>query len=388
MTASTITFAVQLGSDGFAIARAVAERLNYHYLDWEVTSRAAAEAGVSPETIAAAEQNRSTLQSIVQSLLASSSLVSEEVSLYSGPSATDMSTAIGALNTGGYRNFVESVVRQLADAGEAVIVGHAGQVILRDEQHVLKVLVCGSQRRRAERLAAETSTSVESALSTVLSSDKERRAFFKKAYGVELLFPQHYDISVNTDRLSFDQVVDNIVTYAESLPGTVKEYTATAATAGGTGAEAELSTDGVPATKQKDALLRARQSLETAVQSDAADTKAWAREVSNAVDALRRVFDRHVREAEAADGSLNDVVRVKPRLARRVAQIRDEHAIIRNALADFVLQLKNEIAAGDVAVERLKERAVRAGVSLRMHDAKGTELLHEAYLHDDGGEQH
>ena len=387
MTATTITFAVQLGSDGFAIARAVAERLNYHYLDWEITSRAAADAGVSPETIAASEQNRSTLQSIVQSLLASSSLVSEEVSFYTGPSATDMSSAIGALNTGGYRNFVESVVRQLADAGEAVIVGHAGQVILRDEPHVLKVLICGSQRRRAERLAAETNTSVDSALTTVVNSDKERRAFFKKAYGIELLFPQHYDISVNTDRLNFDQVVDSIVASAESISGTVKEYAATPATADGRERAAELSPASVPATKQKDALLRARQSLESAVQTNAADAKAWAREVSNAVDALRRVFERHVREAEAPDGSLNDVVRVKPRLARRVAQIRDEHAIIRNALADFVLQLKNEIAAGDVAVERLKERAIRAEVSLRMHDAKGTDLLHEAYMRDDGGEQ-
>jgi len=274
------------------------------------------------------------------------------------------------------------------DAGEAVIVGHAGQVILRDEQHVLKVLICGSQRRRAERLAAETNSSVESALTTVLNSDKERRAFFKKAYGIELLSPQHYDVTLNTDRLSFDRAVESIVSYAESIPGTVKEYAVVADVSDGSQPADDLPREGVPATRQKDALLRARQALETAAESDAANTQAWAHEVSNAVEALRRVFDRHVREAETADGSLNDVLRVKPRLARRVAQIRDEHAIIRNALADFVLQLKNEIAAGDVGVERLKERAVRAEVSLRMHDAKGTELLHEAYMRDDAGEQH
>ena len=44
--ATTITVAVQLGSDGFAVARNVAEHLGFRYYDWEITSQAADEAGV------------------------------------------------------------------------------------------------------------------------------------------------------------------------------------------------------------------------------------------------------------------------------------------------------------------------------------------------------
>jgi len=55
MAASVVTFTVQLGSGGFAIAHQVAEKLGFRYFDWEITSEAAARAGETPARAAASD---------------------------------------------------------------------------------------------------------------------------------------------------------------------------------------------------------------------------------------------------------------------------------------------------------------------------------------------
>src|SRR5688500_16714265 len=44
MTAPVVTFSIQIGSDGYTIARTVAQRLGYRYYDWHITSAAASAA--------------------------------------------------------------------------------------------------------------------------------------------------------------------------------------------------------------------------------------------------------------------------------------------------------------------------------------------------------
>ena len=56
MGAQAITITLQVGSGGFVIARDLAYKLGFRYYDWEVTSQAAEEAGVSAEVLASAER--------------------------------------------------------------------------------------------------------------------------------------------------------------------------------------------------------------------------------------------------------------------------------------------------------------------------------------------
>ena len=70
---------MQLGTEGLAIAQTVAARLGFHYLDWNDTARAASDAGVSPEAVNEFERNRPRLLRIVDKLLGSASMVSDEV---------------------------------------------------------------------------------------------------------------------------------------------------------------------------------------------------------------------------------------------------------------------------------------------------------------------
>jgi CMP/dCMP kinase len=225
MTANTVTFAVQIGSGGFEIARLVAEQLNYRYYDWEVTSEAAKQAGVSAGVVAASEHAPSLLERIMDRLM-STGVYDDEVSI-GRLSATTMSTAIQSLSSRQYRELIEQVVRQLADAGSAVIVGHASQVVLAGRSGVLKVLICGSPARRVERLAVEDGLSLQEASNAVHSSDKERGSFFKQTYGADLLGASLYDVVVNTDQVALEGAVDLIIKAAESVRGFLSESLAT-----------------------------------------------------------------------------------------------------------------------------------------------------------------
>jgi hypothetical protein len=105
------------------------------YIDYQVIQQAASEAGVSPETVSEAEHTPSLLTRILEALARNPSM---PVAAWADPiplSTTPLYTSAD------YRRFVEEVVRDLAEQGECVIVGHAAQVILRGRLDTVRVLI-------------------------------------------------------------------------------------------------------------------------------------------------------------------------------------------------------------------------------------------------------
>jgi cytidylate kinase len=209
-----VTFSTRLGAPGTAVARRVAERLGFRYFDWEITSEAAAQAGVPPGVIEGSERAQSLLSRVMERLLITGVYANDEE--LGRLSSTTMASAITTLGSREYRSFVERVVVELGRQGEAVIVGHASQVILGYEPGVLKILLTGSVEGRAKRLAVEEGRTQEEAMKLIVDSDEERKAFFRQAYSVDLLNPDLYDLILNLDRLSIDGAVEAVVRMAKS----------------------------------------------------------------------------------------------------------------------------------------------------------------------------
>jgi cytidylate kinase len=218
MPASVVSLSVQTGSGGFAVARRVADRLGFRYYDWEITSEAAARAGVSPNEVIAAERVPSFLERMMHRLGAVSTVSLESSPGFSEPSPATWSTALQSLTSDDYRQFIERVVIELAERGEAVIVGHAGQALLRGKPGVLRVLVHASPEIRTKRLAAEQSIDIERAAALVKQSDKDRRELLKRAYHIDWLDAGAYDLAFNTDCVSLDVATETIVAAAQEIP--------------------------------------------------------------------------------------------------------------------------------------------------------------------------
>jgi cytidylate kinase len=212
MTASVVTFSTQIGSGGSRIARAVAEKLRYRYYDWEVISQAASEAGVSPEVLAVATSERppgffERMMSRVMGLGAGEDPLNE-------PAAPRLSM----MNSEDYRQFLEHVVRELGAQGEAVIVNHSGQVILKDLPGVLKVLVTGSTERRVARLVDLQGREPDAARKMIEESDRQRADYFRRVYHIEWLSMANYDLALNTDHVAAELAVDMATAAAKELP--------------------------------------------------------------------------------------------------------------------------------------------------------------------------
>jgi cytidylate kinase len=216
MGATTITLSVQLGSGGFAIARSVADRLGFRYYDWEVTSQAADEAGVSPEIVASAERVPSLTERIMERFF-NAGFYAGDIPEAVVPTSTTMDTALQTLNSANYREMIAQVVRNLAERGSSVIVGHAGQIVLRNDPATLKVLIHGSTQHRINRLVVDEGMTVEKATEAVKQSDADRNAFFKHYYKMSWLDATHYDLTINTDTLSDDQATSIVLGAAQGL---------------------------------------------------------------------------------------------------------------------------------------------------------------------------
>jgi cytidylate kinase len=212
MTASVVTFSTQIGSGGSRIARAVAEKLRFRYYDWEVISQAANEAGVSPEVLAIATSERPP--GFFERMMARLGGLDAGEDLSSAAPVTRLSM----MNSEDYRQFLEHVVRELGAQGDAVIVNHSGQVILKDVPGVLKVLVTGSQERRSGRLAQVQGRKLEEVRKTIENSDVQRAGYFQRVYHVDWLDMRNYDLAINTDHVSADLAVDMATAAAKEMP--------------------------------------------------------------------------------------------------------------------------------------------------------------------------
>lgn len=173
--AFAITISRQMGSLGCDVAREAAQRLGYRMVWRELINQAAIRAG-APE--------------------AALSTIDELGLLGIKPSAAQQRAYIVA---------VARVLEELVVEGQVVIVGRAGQVILRERPGVLHVQVIAPFALRVERIAQRRKIGVEAASAQVETSDHYRRNYLMHFYHVRWEDPLLYDLTVNTAHLSVDQ---------------------------------------------------------------------------------------------------------------------------------------------------------------------------------------
>lgn len=172
---SVITISRQLGSLGDEVAQAIAERLNFRVICRDLINQAAIRAGV-PEVALA------TIDDLGLLGLRPSTLARQN-----------------------YHIAVREMMEEYSKEGNIVIIGRAGQVILKDHLNVLHVKVIAPSTLRAKRIAQAQNISLEAAQSQVEMSDKNRRNYLKRYYKVRWDNPELYDLIVNTARLNPSQ---------------------------------------------------------------------------------------------------------------------------------------------------------------------------------------
>lgn len=166
-----VTISRQMGSWGSVIGKLVAERMGYQLVWRDLINQAALRAG-APEVALA--------------------MIDELGLLGVNPTGQQQQD---------YLNAVGQVLHELADAGQVVIIGRAGQVVLRIHPRVFHVRVVADEEVRIQRISQEKKVSPKAARAQILASDRARKLYLLRYYQVDWNDPCLYHLVVNTGRI-------------------------------------------------------------------------------------------------------------------------------------------------------------------------------------------
>jgi dephospho-CoA kinase len=204
MSYKAVCISVEDGAEGEKSAQLVARRLGFRLIDEDIVTRAAVEAGVDQDVVADVERRKSRVVRLLEGL---------------GSASLDAGYLAAANERGPYgeaasdelRGLIRSVIEDTADSGNVVIVAHAASLALALEGDVLRILVTASAQTRQRRLAASLGVDEKEAARAMKRGDAGRADYIKRFYGIGTEQPTHYDVVINTDKLTPDDAARLIV---------------------------------------------------------------------------------------------------------------------------------------------------------------------------------
>lgn len=105
------------------------------------------------------------------------------------------------------------ILKGIAADESCVIAGRSGFYVLRDHPNHLSILIQASLEHRISRLVEKRGISQEEALKIIKKVDKARENYVKKYTGTSRYDTRNYDIVLNVDKHTEDEIVDLILQY-------------------------------------------------------------------------------------------------------------------------------------------------------------------------------
>lgn len=219
---TVLTLSRQLGSRGNEIAAGVAEHLSLRFVDREIIHRAASEAGV-PQT-ALTELGYEGQRGLVERVLdvvntmpvvpqTPHAALRETTAPMSLPLSNIMTPAapIFSQPMDTYIPVVRHIIRDLADQGNVLVVGRAGQVILQDRDDTVHIQVVAPFTQRVDTVMAREEISEREARDRVTASDRARNEYMKRYYHTRWDDVSLYDLVINTEKIDTHTAIDIII---------------------------------------------------------------------------------------------------------------------------------------------------------------------------------
>ena len=108
------------------------------------------------------------------------------------------------------------ILKGIAADGSCVIAGRSGFHIFRDHPNHLSILIQASMDYRVSRVMQKQNISAEEARSIIDKVDKGRENYVQKYTGTSRYDTRNYQLVINVDELSEDEIVDMILIYLGS----------------------------------------------------------------------------------------------------------------------------------------------------------------------------
>ena len=197
-TPPLVTISASYGAGGSRIGPAVAQRLGVEFLDRAIPTRVADRLGCSLDDAFAHDES---LGDAIGRLASSFALL---------PELAGAMVQAGVFAGEDYRRETETLIREHASEGGAVILGRAAAVILRKRPDALHVRLDGPPERRVAQAMEIEQLGREDAERLRKDGDRAREAYVRHFYGCDARDPSLYHLVIDSTRLAEETVVEII----------------------------------------------------------------------------------------------------------------------------------------------------------------------------------
>jgi cytidylate kinase len=184
---SVITISRQLGSLGTEIAHAVANELNYEYIDKEKIGKALRDYGLSAFEVETFDEKPPPFWDYMY------------------------------MQKKKFLHTIQALIHGFARTDNVVIVGRGGQALLKDFPGVLHVRIFAPLDTRIQRILDQGGGDKRQTLGLLRRSDRDSAGFMRGFFDVDWDDPSLYDLMMNTRLLSAETVGRMIMESAHSL---------------------------------------------------------------------------------------------------------------------------------------------------------------------------
>lgn len=224
---AVITINGQIGTGAPEIGSEVARLLGIDYVDRLILAEAAKRLGATVEALAEREQRPLTrgdrIARFLQSALERSAAAGTGGDPYFGPGLGTMLgreyqdvsqepiTRAQELDDQQFIQETRAVIREVAESGNAVIIGRASNLILNDLPQAFHVDLVASLKHRIGIIATRENLPEEEAERRTNLEEKARVEFYRKFFKAQPDNPADYHLVLNTDRIEHEQATAIIV---------------------------------------------------------------------------------------------------------------------------------------------------------------------------------
>jgi cytidylate kinase len=183
---NVITVEREYGAGGGTIARMLAERLGWSLWDREITGEIARRLKCDVHSV---EEREERLDPTYYRLL--------KVFMRGSYEASFSGSNLELLDSEGLFRLFQTVVKEIANRGNCVIVGRGGSYYLRDYKSALRVFVYAPPEDKIRRLTSQGKSRTE-AEELVATVDQERSAFVRKYHAKAWPLRELYHLMINS----------------------------------------------------------------------------------------------------------------------------------------------------------------------------------------------
>lgn len=200
-----VAIARELGAGGREVGERVAGLLDADLLDNQIIDLVAARIGAPAAFVQAHDEN---VEGFVERLF--------RIITAAYPEAY----AIEGLPDWSEERLVEltaGIIQEHCRTESLVVIGRGAPALLRNRPDVLRVLVTAPLDSRVQRLRSRLGIAADEALREIRKSDQHRTAYMQHHYNVDWRNPVHYDLVVNTGRMTMSAAADLIVSASKEI---------------------------------------------------------------------------------------------------------------------------------------------------------------------------